>query len=103
MTDEEHTTASPPAPAEGEGQPRGYRKVRVGRVIANAMDKTIVVQVSDLKSHPLYKKVIRRRARFKAHDEGNDCQVGDLVRIVETRRVSKTKCWRVAEVVEKAR
>ena len=103
MTDAGNITASPPAPAEGEARLRGSRKVRVGRVVADAMDKTVVVQVSDLKSHRLYKKVIRRRTRFKAHDEGNECHVGDLVRIVETRPLSKTKCWRVAEVVEKAR
>lgn len=84
-------------------QQRGFRKVRVGRVISDKMDKTVVVQVSDLKSHPLYKKVMRRRVKFKAHDETNQCQVGDLVRIMETRPLSKDKRWRVVEVVEKAR
>ena len=82
---------------------RAYRKVRVGRVISDKMDKTVVVQVSDLKSHRLYKKVVRRRANFKAHDEGNECRMGDLVRIMETRPLSKDKRWRVVEVVEKAR
>jgi small subunit ribosomal protein S17 len=82
---------------------RGDRKVRVGRVISDKMDKTVVVQVSDRKSHPLYKKVISRRAKFKAHDETNQCRAGDLVRIMETRALSKDKRWRVVEVVEKAR
>jgi small subunit ribosomal protein S17 len=82
---------------------RGDRKVRVGRVISDKMDKTVVVQVSDRKSHPLYKKVINRRAKFKAHDETNQCRAGDLVRIMETRALSKDKRWRVVEVVEKAR
>ena len=82
---------------------RGFRKVRVGRVISDKMDKTVVVQVSDLKSHPLYKKVVQHRAKFKVHDDKNDCRVGDLVRIMETRPLSKDKRWRVVEVVEKAR
>ena len=82
---------------------RGYRKVRVGRVISDKMDKTVVVQVSDLKSHPLYKKVVQHRVKFKVHDDKNDCRVGDLMRIMETRPLSKDKRWRVVEVVEKAR
>ena len=82
---------------------RGFRKVRVGRVISDKMDKTVVVQVSDLKSHRLYKKVVQHRAKFKVHDDKNDCRVGDLVRIMETRPLSKDKRWRVVEVVEKAR
>ena len=82
---------------------RSVRKVRVGRVVSDKMEKTVVVQVSDLKSHPLYKKVIQRQARFKAHDEQNECKVGDLVRIMETRPISKEKRWRVAEILEKAR
>ena len=84
-------------------QQRASRKVRLGRVVSDKMDKTVVVQVTDLKSHPLYKKVIQHRVRFKAHDEGNECKVGDLVRIMETRPLSKDKRWRVVEVVEKAR
>ncbi len=83
--------------------PRAFRKVRLGRVVSDKMDKTVVVQVTDRKSHPLYKKVIQHRARFKVHDEGNECRVGDLVRIMETRPLSKDKRWRVVEVVEKAR
>jgi small subunit ribosomal protein S17 len=82
---------------------RLVRKVRVGRVISDKMEKTVVVQVSDLKSHPLYKKVLHRRVSFKVHDEQNECQVGDLVRIMETRPISKDKRWRVVEVVEKAK
>lgn len=82
---------------------RGFRKVRLGRVVSDRMDKTVVVQVTDRKSHPLYRKVIQHRVRFKAHDEGNACKIGDLVRIIETRPVSRDKRWRVVEVVEKAR
>jgi small subunit ribosomal protein S17 len=82
---------------------RGRRKVRTGRVVSDRMEKTVVVQVSDLKSHPLYKKVIHRQVRFKAHDERNECGVGDLVRIIETRPISRDKHWRVQEIVEKAR
>ena len=82
---------------------RNRRKVRLGTVVSDKMDKTVVVQVTDRKSHPLYKKVIQHRVRFKAHDEGNECKMGDLVRIMETRPLSKDKRWRVVEVVEKAR
>ena len=89
--------------AQQETAQRGYRKVRVGRVISDKMEKTVVVQVSDRKSHPLYKKVVQHRVRFKAHDESNECKLGDLVRIMETRPLSKDKRWRVVEVVEKAR
>ena len=84
-------------------QPRTFRKVRVGRVISDKMEKTVVVEFQDLKSHPLYKKVLKHRVRFKAHDEQNQCKVGDLVRIAETRPLSKEKRWRVVEIVEKAR
>ena len=82
---------------------RAARKMRVGRVISDRMDKTVVVQVATLKRHPLYKKTIQRRVKFKAHDEQNECKVGDLVRIMETRPISKEKRWRVAEIVERAR
>src|SRR5258708_16778985 len=84
-------------------QTRTFRKVRGGRVVSDRMDKTVVVQIRHRKSHPLYKKVVQRRERFKAHDETNECKVGDLVRIMETRPLSKEKHWRVVEVVEKAR
>ncbi len=82
---------------------RAERKVRLGTVISDKMDKTVVVQVSDLKQHPLYKKTIQRRARFHAHDEENSCGIGDKVRIMETRPLSKQKRWRVVEIVEKAK
>jgi small subunit ribosomal protein S17 len=84
-------------------QERAVRKVRVGRVISDKMDKTVVVQVTDRKSHALYKKVMRRRVNFKVHDETNQCGIGDLVRIMETRPISKEKHWRIVEIVEKAR
>ena len=86
-----------------ETEVRARRKVRTGYVISDKMEKTVVVQVSDLTQHPLYKKTIQRRARFHAHDEENVCGIGDLVRIMETRPISKQKRWRVVEVVEKAK
>ena len=86
-----------------QSEARASRKVRTGRVISDKMDKTVVVQVANRKSHPLYKKVLQRQVNFKAHDETNECRVGDLVRIMETRPLSKDKRWRVVEVVEKAR
>ena len=82
---------------------RSQRKVRVGKVVGDAMNKTVVVSVVDLKQHPVYKKVVRRNTKLKAHDEQNECGVGDRVRIMETRPVSKQKRWRVVEVLEKAR
>jgi small subunit ribosomal protein S17 len=82
---------------------RGRRQERRGVVVSSAMDKTIVVKVEAIKAHPRYKKVVRRSVKFHAHDEGNLASVGDVVRIVETRPVSKTKRWRLAEVVEVAR
>jgi small subunit ribosomal protein S17 len=77
------------------------RKVRLGQVVSNRMDKTVVVEVSGPKRHPLYKKIIRRVVKYKAHDEKNECQVGDKVKIVETRPLSREKRWRVAEIVAK--
>ena len=82
---------------------RTLRKTRVGQVVGDAMDKTVVVSVVDLKQHPVYKKVVRRSTKLKAHDEQNTCGVGDRVRIMETRPLSKQKRWRVVEIVEKAR
>ena len=79
------------------------RKERVGIVVSNKMDKTVVVAVRDNRKHPLYKKTIIRTTRFKAHDENNECGEGDKVRIVETRKLSKDKNWRVAEIIEKAK
>jgi len=82
---------------------RGRRQERRGVVVSAAMDKTIVVMVETIKAHRKYKKVVRRSAKFHAHDEANTAAVGDTVRIVETRPLSKTKNWRLAEVVEKAK
>ena len=82
---------------------RGLRKVRTGLVVGDHMDKTVVVSIVDLKQHPVYKKVVRRNTKLKAHDENNECGVGDKVRIMETRPISKNKRWRVVEVLEKAR
>ena len=82
---------------------RNLRKERVGLVVSDKMDKTVVVAVTDKHTHPVYKKTITRTRRFKAHDETNECGVGDKVRIVETRKLSKDKNWRVAEIVEKAK
>jgi len=79
------------------------RKVRTGTVISDRMDKTVVVRVQTLKQHPRYKKVIRQSVRFKAHDEQNQCAVGDRVRIMETRPLSRDKRFRVVEIVEKAK
>ena len=79
----------------------GRRKTRVGWVVSNRMDKTVVVEVETPKRHPLYKKTLRRRVKFKAHDENNQCGLGDLVRIIETRPLSKQKRWRVGEVITK--
>ena len=75
------------------------RKVRVGRVVSDKMDKTIVVEVEWRRAHPLYRKAVRRRTRFKAHDHEGQCRTGDLVRIIESRPISKTKRWRVSEVL----
>jgi small subunit ribosomal protein S17 len=83
--------------------PRGRRQERRGIVVSSAMDKTIVVKVDTVKAHPRYKKVVRRSTKFHAHDEENAAKVGDLVRIVETRPLSKTKNWRLAEVLEEAK
>src|SRR3954447_22247421 len=82
---------------------RGRRQERRGVVVSSAMDKTIVVKVDTIKSHPRYKKVVRRSTKFHAHDEQNSAHVGDIVRIVETRPLSKTKHWKLVEVVEAAR
>jgi len=79
------------------------RKTRVGKVVSDKMDKTIVVAVEDRVPHPLYKKIIKRTYRLKAHDENNDCSVGDRVRVMETRPLSKDKRWRLVEILEKAK
>ena len=82
---------------------RNMRKTTVGRVVSDNMDKTIVLAIEDSVKHPLYKKVIKRTVRLKAHDENNECRVGDRVRVMETRPLSKDKRWRVVEIVEKAK
>jgi small subunit ribosomal protein S17 len=94
MADQETATA----PARG----RGKRKTRVGVVVSDKMEKTVVVEVEDLRQHRLYGKTIRRTTKLKAHDEQNDCHVGDLVRVTETRPLSAAKRWRVAEIVQRA-
>ena len=78
---------------------QGKRKTRFGRVISNRMDKTVVVAVETPKRHPLYKKTIKRVVKYKAHDKNNECRLGDTVRIVETRPLSRQKRWRVAEII----
>ena len=79
------------------------RKTRVGKVVSDKMDKTVVVIVEDRVAHPIYKKIIKRTYRLKAHDENNECGVGDIVRVMETRPLSRDKRWRVVEIVEKAK
>ena len=82
---------------------RTFRKTRVGKVVSDKMDKTIVVAIGDSVQHPLYKKIIKRTYKIKAHDENNECRVGDTVRVMETRPLSKDKRWRLVEVIEKAK
>ncbi|MBQ7075956.1 MAG: 30S ribosomal protein S17 [Clostridia bacterium] len=81
---------------------RNYRKTRIGRVVSDKMDKTIVVAIEDSVMHPLYSKVMKRTYKLKAHDENNQCGVGDRVKVMETRPLSKDKRWRLVEIVEKA-
>lgn len=82
---------------------RALRKVRTGIVVSDKMDKTVVVAVRDNVKHPLYKKIVKRTVRFKAHDENNECGIGDTVEIMETRPLSKDKYFRVVKIVEKAK
>jgi len=93
-----NTGGTPPKPVE-----RGIRKVRRGYVVSDKMDKTIVVEVQQRVKHPLYGKVMSQQHKFKVHDENNEAGVGDLVQIMETRPLSKTKRWRLMEIVEKAK
>ena len=81
---------------------RGVRKTRIGMVVSDKMDKTVVVEVKRLVAHPLYHKIIRRRVRIKAHDPQNSCKVGDKVLLIESRPLSRDKNWRVKEILEKA-
>ena len=82
---------------------RNLRKTRVGKVVSNKMDKTIVVAIADNVKHPLYKKIVKRTIRLKAHDENNECNIGDRVEIMETRPLSKDKRWRLVKIIEKAK
>lgn len=82
---------------------RNNRKTRTGRVVSDKMDKTIVVAIETLVRHPLYGKSIKRTTKFKAHDENNECKIGDRVKIMETRPLSKDKRWRLVEVIERAK
>ncbi len=82
---------------------RAFRKTRVGKVVSDKMDKTIVVAIEDRVQHPLYKKIMKRTYKLKAHDADNQCRIGDKVRVMETRPLSKDKRWRLVEIVEKAK
>lgn len=82
---------------------RTFRKTRVGKVVSDKMDKTIVVAIEDRVTHPLYKKIIRRTTKLKAHDEENICKTGDIVKVMETRPLSKEKRWRLVEIITKAK
>ena len=92
--------AERPAPA---GAARNFRKTRTGVVVSDKMDKTIVVAIETHKRHPLYKKIIKRTYKLKAHDQNNECGVGDKVKVMETRPLSKEKRWRLVEILEKAK
>ena len=82
---------------------RNLTKTMVGKVVSDKMDKTVVVSIQDNVKHPLYKKIIKRTVKFKAHDEKNECGIGDRVMIMETRPISKDKNWRVVQIIEKAK
>ena len=82
---------------------RNLRKTRTGKVVSDKMDKTIVVAVEDHVKHPLYKKIVKRTYKLKAHDENNECKIGDAVKVMETRPLSKDKRWRLVEIMEKAK
>lgn len=82
---------------------RNLRKTRIGQVVSDKMDKTVVVAIADKVKHPLYKKIVKRTVKLKAHDENNECKTGDKVQVMETRPLSKDKNWRVVKVLEKAK
>ena len=82
---------------------RNLRKTRVGKVVSDKMDKTIVVAIEDNVKHPLYGKIVKRTYKLKAHDENNECNIGDRVKVMETRPLSKDKRWRLVEIIEKAK
>ena len=98
MTETTETTDTTPTTKK-----RPRRKVRVGKVVSDRMDKTVVVSIERLVRHPTYGRYVRRRSKFKVHDETNQCHVGDIIRFMETRPLSKDKRWRFVEFVEKAR
>ncbi|HEV2028551.1 MAG TPA: 30S ribosomal protein S17 [Candidatus Dormibacteraeota bacterium] len=103
MTDTATATKTTTKTTDTQATSRGQRKVRLGTVVAEKMNKTIIVQVGTSKAHRLYRKTVQQRTKFKVHDEKNECGVGDLVRITETRPISKEKRWRLLEIVEKAK
>lgn len=82
---------------------RKLRKTRTGIVVSDKMDKTVVIAIEDNVRHPLYKKIVKRTVKLKAHDENNECRVGDRVAVMETRHLSKDKCWRVTSIIERAK
>ena len=82
---------------------RNLRKTRIGKVVSDKMDKTIVVAVQDNVKHPLYKKIVKETYKLKAHDENNECNIGDTVKVMETRPLSKDKRWRLVEIIERAK
>ena len=82
---------------------RNLRKTRTGKVVSNKMDKTIVVAIEDHVKHPLYKKIVKETYKLKAHDESNECNIGDTVKVMETRPLSKDKRWRLVEIIERAK
>jgi small subunit ribosomal protein S17 len=99
----EQETAQTASDAPSPGAERGRRRVKQGRVQSDKMHKTIVVVTETRVPHPVYKKIVRKSVRFKAHDENNDAKLGDIVRIMETRPISKEKRWRLLEIVERAK
>ncbi len=82
---------------------RNLRKERIGLVVSNKMEKSIVVEIERKEKHPIYGKFVKKTSKFTAHDENNDCNIGDTVRIMETRPLSKNKCWRLVEIIERAK
>ena len=82
---------------------RNLRKTRTGKVVSDKMDKTITVAIEDHVKHPLYKKIVKRKYKLKAHDENNECNIGDTVKVMETRPLSKDKRWRLVEIIERAK
>ena len=82
---------------------RNLRKTRTGKVVSDKMDKTIVVAVEDHVKHPLYKKIVKRTYKLKAHDENNECRIGDTVKVMETKPISKDKRWRLVSIIERAK